>query len=139
MTASNDGSARIWSAQTGRELGAVTGSEGAALTSAAFSSDGHEIITAGRDGTARIWDVATEQQLTVLSEPGNAQLYSAVFGDGSRRITTASADGTTRIWSTGLAGPLPRIERIAKSRVIGPLSAAERNAILAGSAVLPMS
>jgi WD40 repeat protein len=133
VTASNDGSARIWNAQTGRALGGVTEPDNGELTSAAFSPNGREIVTASRDGTARIWDLATGQQLTVLIEPGNAPLYSAAFTSGGRRVVTASADGTTRIWSTTLAGPLSTIERIARSRVVGSLSASERSAILAGS------
>jgi WD40 repeat protein len=133
VTASNDGSARIWDAHTGRQLGSVTEPDNGELTSAAFSPDGREIVTASRDGTARIWDLATGQQLTVLIEPGNAALYSALFTAGGRRVVTVSADGATRIWSTTLAGPLSTIERIARSRVIGSLSASERNTILAGS------
>jgi WD40 repeat protein len=56
VTASQDGTARIWDAGTGKEIAALHGHE-SAVVSAVFSPDGSRVLTASWDGTARIWDV----------------------------------------------------------------------------------
>ncbi len=56
VTAGWDGTAKIWDAQSGRELFTLTGYTDA-LWDAELSLDGRRIVTCSRDGTARIWDV----------------------------------------------------------------------------------
>ena len=56
VTASEDRTARLWDAATGRELAVLRGHEDG-VQSAAFSPDGARIVTASWDKTARIWDV----------------------------------------------------------------------------------
>ena len=56
LTTSQDGTARLWDAETGQELGLLAGHSGY-LTSAHFSPDGMRIVTASGDGTARLWNV----------------------------------------------------------------------------------
>ncbi len=55
VTASWDGTARVWDAATGRDITVLTGHQDE-VYSAAFSPDGSRIVTASADGTARIWD-----------------------------------------------------------------------------------
>ena len=59
MTASWDGTARIWETATGRLLAVLSGHH-ARLRSAMFSPDGRRIITASDDASARIWDVSPD-------------------------------------------------------------------------------
>ena len=65
VTASGDGTARIWDTATGKEITVLRGHEGSVL-SAAFSPDGSRIVTASGDKTARIWEAATGKEITVL-------------------------------------------------------------------------
>ena len=59
VTASDDKTARLWDAETGKPIGEpLTGHTGS-VTSAAFSPDGKRIVTASDDKTARLWDAAT--------------------------------------------------------------------------------
>ena len=55
VTASRDGTARIWEAATGQPVGEVLKHEDY-VTSASFSADGQRVVTVSLDDTARIWD-----------------------------------------------------------------------------------
>ena len=65
VTASDDGTARIWDAASGEELTLLRGHSGW-VVSAAFSPDGTRVVTASYDGTARIWDAASGKELARL-------------------------------------------------------------------------
>jgi WD domain, G-beta repeat len=58
VTASYDGTARLWDAGTGKEIGEPM-KHGMEVYSARFSPDGLRIVTASQDRTARLWDVPT--------------------------------------------------------------------------------
>ncbi|HEU5443222.1 MAG TPA: serine/threonine-protein kinase, partial [Steroidobacteraceae bacterium] len=68
VTASHDGTARVWDAATGRQILVLEG-HGGPVISAAFSPDDHRIATGSFDKTARIWDAVTGRQLLVLRHP----------------------------------------------------------------------
>ncbi len=56
VTASTDSTARIWDAESGKEIAVLKGHT-LYLFAAAFSGDGKRVVTASGDNTARIWDV----------------------------------------------------------------------------------
>jgi WD40 repeat protein/tRNA A-37 threonylcarbamoyl transferase component Bud32 len=89
-------SLRLWNAQTGDELVQLKGHEGA-ITSAAFSPNGQEVVTASKDKTCRVWHKATGAVIAVL-KGHNQVVNSAVFSPDGERILSASSDGTARIW-----------------------------------------
>jgi WD40 repeat protein len=65
VTASLDGKARVWNAETGESIGLPL-MHGGPLTSAQFSANGKLIVTASEDRTARVWDAASGKP---VSEP----------------------------------------------------------------------
>ncbi|HWO25674.1 MAG TPA: hypothetical protein VNO30_43345 [Kofleriaceae bacterium] len=96
ITASDDGTARVWDAATGQPLGAPLVHQGE-VVSAAFGPDGTRVVTASDDGTARIWEAATGKPLGApLAHQGIVN--SATFGPDGARVVTASRDQTARIW-----------------------------------------
>lgn len=99
LTASDDGTARIWDASNGRLLHTMSEPTGEVLNSAWFSPDGRLVVTASNDGTARIWSAATGGLLHVLSEPGRSAVYNAAFSHNGRFIVTCSGTDA-RIWNT---------------------------------------
>jgi WD40 repeat protein len=55
LTASDDGTARVWDGSDGALL--ATLQHGAQVIAARFVGDGSRVVTAGRDGNARLWTV----------------------------------------------------------------------------------
>jgi WD40 repeat protein len=96
LTASQDGTARIWRADARGQPIVLTGS-GDGLVDAAFSHDGRRIVTAASDGIARIWSSDGTTQPIELK--GHTQaLRMASFSPDDTRVVTASDDGTARVW-----------------------------------------
>lgn len=97
LTASLDGTARIWPADLKGASTVFTGS-GNSLVEATFSHDDKLILTAGMDGTARIWKVDGGVEPVILKGHQQA-LRTARFCADDSRVVTASDDTTVRIWS----------------------------------------
>lgn len=95
LTASPDGTARVWNATSGALLATVTHAQ--PLASADFSPDGRRILTLAWNGTVKVWDVQSKQELAVLGGHA-ANVVSAAFDTDGRHVVTASNDGTARIW-----------------------------------------
>ena len=95
VTASYDGTARIWDASSGRQLLVLQGHGGPVL-SAAFSPDGRRIATGSFDKTARIWEASTGRQLFVLRH--DSRVRSVAFSPDGTQLVTASYDDNARIW-----------------------------------------
>jgi WD40 repeat protein/serine/threonine protein kinase len=96
VTASHDGTVRVWDAQSGQPLTEPM-KHGAPVNSAQFSPDGKRIVTASDDNTARVWDAQSGQPLTEPIRHG-ALVNSAQFSPDGKRIVTASDDNTARVW-----------------------------------------
>ncbi|HEX7837238.1 MAG TPA: hypothetical protein VF469_07225, partial [Kofleriaceae bacterium] len=90
VTASDDQTARVWDAATGKPLG-VPLTHKATVLSAAFSPDGTRVVTASVDGTARVWDAATSKPLGAPLTH-QAKVRSAAFSPDGTRVVTASGD-----------------------------------------------
>src|SRR5215467_9358483 len=104
LTGSDDGTVRIWDAQSGVEL-AVLQPKGGKIESAVFAPDGKRVAIAVGDATARIWDITSGRELVVLKGHKYA-VESVAFDREGKRVVTASGggpedgDNTARIWDT---------------------------------------
>jgi len=98
VTASWDGTAKIWDASTGELLANLEGHTGV-VESAVFSPDGKKIVTASDDHTAKIWDASTGKVLVKL-EGHTDNVLSAAFSPDGKKIVTSSRDKTAKIWDT---------------------------------------
>lgn len=96
LTASNDKTARLWNAKTGKLLAELKGHTDW-VNNAAFSPDGTRIVTASLDGTARLWDGKTGK-LVVVMKGHTSSVSDAAFAPDGTRIVTASDDHTARLW-----------------------------------------
>jgi len=113
VTASDDGTARIWDADTEKELARLEGHTGI-VYSAAFDRERKRVVTAGLDGTARIWDVSNLGQVKEFkfkSLAGHTGLVSsAAFSPDGDLVVTGSADKTARIWDAKSGEELAPLE-----------------------------
>lgn len=98
VTASNDGTARLWETETGNLVKELKGHT-AVVRSALFSPDGRLIATASNDGTARLWEADSGRELTTL-QGHTKEVRTARFNPDGTRLVTASDDGTARVWDT---------------------------------------
>ena len=64
LTASWDGTARVWDAQTGQPRHILEHTS--PVYAARFSPDGSQVITASGDKMAKVWDAHTGQELHTL-------------------------------------------------------------------------
>jgi WD40 repeat protein len=104
VTASDDGTARVWDTTTGMPISPPLEHRDR-VVSAAFSPDGTRVITASEDCTARIWDAATGTPLSPPLEHRQG-VASAAFSPDGTRVVTASQDGTARVWGTATGKPI---------------------------------
>jgi WD40 repeat protein len=97
VTASDDGTARVWDAANGVQKLVLSGHTNW-VWQGSFSPDGNSIVTASRDMTARIWDAHSGASRRTLS--GHlASVLDARYLPSGKEIATASADKTVRIWN----------------------------------------
>jgi len=96
VTASNDNTARLWDAATGKPIGEPMHHENE-VYSAQFSPDGKLVVTASKDRTARLWDAATGKS---IGEPMGHEgwVVTAQISPDGKQVLTASEDGTARLW-----------------------------------------
>jgi len=108
VTASYDGTVRVWDAARGTTLAELKGHT-RGLSSAAFSPDGTRIVTASWDNTARVWDASTGTSLAELKGHTRAVLSAAFSPDGAR-IVTASQDDTARVWDAATGASVAELK-----------------------------
>ena len=80
LSASRDGTARIWSGESGRQIHVLAG-HGGEVFSCSFSGDGKRVLTLSHDRTARFWSAETGKEERVYS--GAERPLWAGFGPDS--------------------------------------------------------
>jgi WD40 repeat protein len=113
VTASFDGTARVWSSRNGSQTAILKGHEDA-VERADFSPDGSRVITAGRDGTARVWEVASGKQIHALQQSG--YVNTAIFSPDGSRVLTTSENGGIALWSSANGAKLVEPQSTVISR-----------------------
>jgi hypothetical protein len=103
VTASEDKTAQVWNAATGKAIGEPMRHD-SWIYSAQFGAQGQRVVTASEDKTARVWEAGTGK---VIGEPMRHEdaVRSAQFSADGHRVVTASRDKTARVWdaATGKA------------------------------------
>ncbi|WP_437525298.1 hypothetical protein WME79_37980 [Sorangium sp. So ce726] len=114
LSASDDRTARLWSAGGTGDPVVFSGHEGR-INAIAFSPDDKLVLTASEDGTARLWG-ESGGQITVL-DAGDKPAQRAAWSHDGARIVTASADNIARVYT--VAGPAGRYDNARIYAVAG--------------------
>lgn len=104
VTASEDGTARLWNAFDGGPIGEPMRHDAEVLW-AEFSRDGQRVVTASVDGTARIW-AADTGRLAAPPLRHEDIVHHATFSPDGQKVITASRDKTVRVWSSQSGKPI---------------------------------
>jgi WD40 repeat protein len=96
LTGSGDKTARLWDAQTGRQLRRFEGHTDWVL-SVAFSPDGRQVLTGSWDARRPGCGTPKPARSSGGSKDIRAGLSVAFSPDG-RQVLTGSGDGTARLW-----------------------------------------
>ena len=102
VTASRDGSAQIWNAETGAKTATLTTESPKSLIDALYSPNGKYIIAASDDGTACLWDTHANKLIHsfIHGDKDLSGTFFAKFSNNGEMILTAGADDKARTWST---------------------------------------
>jgi WD40 repeat protein len=119
VTASWDGTAKVWDVRTGQEILTLKGHT-KEVSFAAFTQDGRRIVTGSYDHTAKIWDAATGRELHTVR--GCTETID--FSPDCQKIVSGSGlePSDAEIWdvSSGrklltLTGHVVRVEAVSYS------------------------
>ncbi len=91
-----DDVARLWDAQSGKELRVFEGHKDD-IRSLAFSPDGRQVITGSADFTVRLWDVESGVELQTYTGR-SASVNSILYSPSGGYIISGSADSTIKMW-----------------------------------------
>jgi len=101
VTATGDGDAVLWDAETGEEEFAISSPAGP-FTSLAFGFDPAHFATSSSDGTATVWELSTDDARPIFTRAihiGTEEwLAVALSPDGTQLMTTGALD-QTKVWS----------------------------------------
>jgi len=96
VSASKDGTAKIWDGVTGGSLFTLKGHT-KPVNGAVFSPDGKTIATASSDNTIKIWDAATGQMKSSF-DAGSKEATAITWSSDGKYIATGGISGTVVIW-----------------------------------------
>jgi WD40 repeat protein/tetratricopeptide (TPR) repeat protein len=102
VTAEEDGTARVWSASSGRAVHPPLPHRGPVLQ-AAFSRDGRQILTASQDWSARVWETTTGKAVLKLRPHG--PVLSAAFSPDGTSVLTVTGDQEAQVWDRATGRP----------------------------------
>lgn len=115
LSASLDGTVRLWDLTTVDEPSARVVTHPSGLTAAALSPSKSLLACGGENGLLWLWDMSDEtpQQRSLFGQH-SAPVRFVVFNDAGDLLVTASEDGTALVWDLALdppqMAPLPKVE-----------------------------
>ncbi|MBU0730090.1 MAG: caspase family protein [Proteobacteria bacterium] len=129
VSASKDGSAKVWDFTTGNHLATLKDHKDAIFT-VAFSPDGKHIVTGSDDNNLCLWDSANGRLIKTMS--GHSEPVRTVAYTPDGKILSGSSDKTVQLW----AADGTHIKKIAKlkSRIRGISISPDGGTIVVGNA-----
>ncbi len=117
---SGDGTAKVWDADTAREMLALHHAEG--IVGLAFSPDSRRLAAAAGNNLVKVWDMKTGEEDLVLRGHKDS-IGGVAFSPDGWRLASGSGDGALKIWdataradAVTLRGPFPTVRDVALDR-----------------------
>lgn len=108
ISAGEDGTLRLWDAETGRQSGDLVGHTGP-ITSVRLEKAGYFAISGGNDSTVRVWSLAAGKCIRTFTGH-QGPVTSVAFLPGGALALSGGADATVRIWDLKHARRIRTIE-----------------------------
>lgn len=121
VSASDDGTLKVWDLSSGRLLSTLQG-HATGVRSCAIGPDGQRAVSAAADGTLKVWELATGQLLPSL-HGHSGWIYACAISPDGQRVASASDDETLKIWEVSSGRLLATFEghsRRVKGCAISP-------------------
>jgi WD40 repeat protein/serine/threonine protein kinase len=118
-SASEDGTARIWSVATGKEIAVLRG-HAAKVYCIAFRPDGARVLTTSADGTVRQWNPETGEPTEPPYTQHTGEVNVGVYSPDGQLIASGGTDRTVRLWSA--AGRTNMAVRHGHTGAVGQLA-----------------
>ena len=96
VSASDDATARVWDAETGREVATLVGHEGP-VSALAYHPTEAMVATGGADGSIRLWDSEAGRGLHHL-KAHTGLVAGVTFTPDGRRLVSVGRDGNLILW-----------------------------------------
>jgi WD40 repeat protein/predicted MPP superfamily phosphohydrolase len=96
VSASQDGTLKLWDLDRGAEIRTLSGHAGW-VRAVAVTADGTRVVSASEDRTLKLWDLEQGAEIRTLTGHDNVVLTVAVTPDGNCAIS-GSHDKTLRLW-----------------------------------------
>jgi WD40 repeat protein len=109
VTAGLDGTVRVWSVETGKELRRLAAHAGKEVWQVAFSANSAVLATAGSNNFVCLYDTATWALRRRIVKESPCSFFVALSPDG-KTLASDSDDGTVSLWDVGSGkarGPFP--------------------------------
>jgi WD40 repeat protein len=132
-SASDDCTARLWDAATGRPIsGSLRHPGNSRVLSAAFRPDGARVVTTSGNGTVCQWDARTGAAVEPPYDRHAGEVWTAVYSPDGEWVASAGRDQTIRLWRAtgredalvlhGHTGKVTQLAFTADGRRLGSVS-----------------
>ncbi len=112
LSASQDGTIKLWDVGTGELLRTLTGHQ-ASVWGMAVAADGSRLLTSSADGTIRLWSLQTADTINpeLRSFRGHAgSVYAVALATDGAHILSGGEDGSVRWWDLKRYAALGELE-----------------------------
>jgi WD40 repeat protein len=96
VSASDDGTLKLWEEAGGKEIRSFNGHTDKVL-SCAFSPDGTWLVSASEDNTLKLWEIDSGKELRTFTGH-RAVVRCCAFSPDGTRLVSASEDKTLKLW-----------------------------------------